>query len=232
MRKKKLILNTTTSLLLQIITVICGFIIPRLVLQEYGSDVNGLVNSITQFLAVIGFLELGVGAVVQSSLYKPLAESNTRKVSEIIVSAQSFFRKLAYILFVYVIILIIFYPFLAAKNFSWFYTAMLIGAMSISSFAQYYFGIVDRLLLNADQRGYIQYTSQIITLILNTVACISLIKNGASIQLMKLVTSLLFLARPLAIRLYINKRYNIDRHVKLTIEPIEQKWNGIAQQIA
>ena len=31
--------------------------------------------------------------------------------------------------------------------------------MSISSFAQYFFGIVDRLLLNSDQRGYIQYMS-------------------------------------------------------------------------
>lgn len=72
------------------------------------------------------------------------------------------------------------------------YTALLIAAICISSFAQYYFGIVNSLLLNADQRGYIQYVAQIITLILNTFACYIIIKLGASIQIVKLTTSLIF----------------------------------------
>ena len=71
-RKKRLILNTCSSLIFQVITIVCGFILPRLILEAFGSAVNGLVNSITQFLAIISFLELGVGAVIQSSLYKPL----------------------------------------------------------------------------------------------------------------------------------------------------------------
>lgn len=69
MRKKLLAKNTTASLISQITALVCGFILPRLFLQYFGSEVNGLVNSITQFLSVISFLELGVGAVVQSSLY-------------------------------------------------------------------------------------------------------------------------------------------------------------------
>lgn len=232
MRKKKLMLNTLTALLFQILTIICGFILPRLVLQQYGSEVNGLVNSIAQFLAIIGFLEFGVGAVVQSSLYKPLAEKNNQKISEIITSAGFFFKKLAYILLVYVAILVIVYPFIAKQEYGWIYTALLILAMSVSSFAQYYFGIVDRLLLNADQCGYIQYTSQIITLLLNTFACVILIRNGASIQMVKLTTSILFLTRPFAIRLYVNKKYNVDRNIEYSEEPIKQKWNGVAQHIA
>ena len=70
--KKKLALNTVTSLSLQIITIICGFITPRLFLSAYGSEVNGLVQSVTQFLGVISFLELGIGQVIQSELYKHL----------------------------------------------------------------------------------------------------------------------------------------------------------------
>lgn len=232
MRKKRLILNTITSLTFQVCTIICGFILPRLILQEYGSEVNGLVNSITQFLGVIGLLELGVGAVIQSSLYKPLAEKNERKTSEIISSASKFFKKIAYMLLVYVLFLIIVYPFIAKQNFGWIYTALLIIAMSISSFAQYYFGIVDRLLLNADQHGYIQYLSQIVTLLLNTVACVILINNGVSIQVLKLTTSVIFLARPLIIRIYIKKKYNINRRIKYVGEPIKQKWNGVAQHVA
>ena len=106
MRKKRLILNTITSLLLQLTTIICGFVLPRLILNHFGSNVNGLVNSITQFLQIISFLELGVGAVVQSSLYKPLADKDNNQISSIIVSANKFFRKIAIILTVYILVLI------------------------------------------------------------------------------------------------------------------------------
>ena len=71
-RKKLLALNTSSSLIFQLTTIVCGFIVPRIILKSYGSEVNGLINSIMQFLAIISFLELGVGAVIQSSLYNPL----------------------------------------------------------------------------------------------------------------------------------------------------------------
>lgn len=231
-RGKKLALNTITSLGLQVVNVICGFILPRLILESFGSDVNGLVNSITQFLGVITLLDLGVGAVVQSALYKPLAENDTDTISKIYVSANKFFRRLAEILLVYVVLLMIFYPMLVNKSFGHMYTALLIAAICISSFAQYYFGIVNSLLLNADQRGYIQYTAQIITLILNTIACYIVIKLGASIQIVKLTTSLIFLIRPFFLVLYVKKHYSINRKITYTEEPIKQKWNGMAQHFA
>ena len=40
----------------------------------YGSDVNGLVSSITQFLGYIALVEGGVGGVIRAALYKPLAK--------------------------------------------------------------------------------------------------------------------------------------------------------------
>lgn len=231
-RGKKLALNTITSLILQLVTVVCGFILPRLILESFGSDVNGLVNSITQFLGVITLLDLGVGAVVQSALYKPLTEKDTDMISKIYVSANKFFRRLAEILLVYVVLLMIFYPLIVNKSFGHMYTALLIAAICISSFAQYYFGIVNSLLLNADQRGYIQYTAQIITLILNTIACYIVIKLGASIQIVKLTTSLIFLIRPFFLVLYVKKHYSINRKITYTEEPIKQKWNGMAQHFA
>lgn len=231
-RIKRLKLNTITSLVLQFVTVICGFILPRLILESFGSEINGLVNSITQFLGVITLLDFGVGAVVQSALYKPLAENDTDMISKIYVSANKFFRRLAEILLVYVVLLMTFYPMLVNKSFGHMYTALLIAAICISSFAQYYFGIVNSLLLNADQRGYIQYTAQIITLILNTIACYVVIKFGASIQIVKLTTSLIFLLRPFFLVFYVKKHYAINRKIKYTEEPIKQKWNGMAQHFA
>lgn len=231
-RGKSLKLNTVSSLVFQVATLICGFILPRLILASFGSEVNGLVNSITQFLHIIAFLELGVGTVVQSSLYKPLAERDDNEVSKIIVSANGFFVKIAIILLVYVAVLAFAYPLFANSSFDHVYTATLILAMSISSFAQYYFGVVDRLLLSADQKGYIQYTAQSLTLLLNTFACAILIKIGASIHVVKLSTSFIYLLRPLFLRVYVNRNYNLNRKIHYDEEPIKQKWNGIAQHVA
>lgn len=229
---KRLKLNTITSLIFEIVTIISGFILPRLIMGEYGSNINGLVNSITQFIGIITFLELGVGKVVQSSLYKPLAENNKDQISKVVVSARKFFTRIAIIMGIYVLILFILYPHISGSKFGWLYTSTLLAAMSVSSFAQYYFGIVQRLLLNADQRGYVQYTIQTITLVLNTFACVILIKRGSSIHTVKLTTSMIFLISPLFLFWYVRKHYDIDYKIKYEGEPIKQKWNGMAQHIA
>lgn len=231
-RKKLLAFNTSSSLIFQLTTIICGFIVPRLILQTYGSEVNGLINSITQFLSIIAFLELGVGAVIQSSLYKPLADKDNNEISKIVVSGQKFFSRLASILLVYVVILMGLYPIVAKSNFGFLYSTTMILVISISSFAQYYFGIINSLLITANQRGYYSYNIQTVTLILNTIACFILIKIGASIHIVKLTTSLIYLFRPILLSLYVKKNYNIDWNIKYSGEPIKQKWNGIAQHVA
>jgi len=232
MRIKRLAWNTISSFVFQLTTIICGFVLPRLILKSFGSEVNGLVNSITQFLQIIAFLDLGVGAVVKSSLYKPLADKDNITLSKITASAEKFFRRIAKILLIYIVILIFLYPLIVNQDFGFVYTATLILAISISLFAQYYFGVVNQLILLADQRGYIQYNFQTITVILNTVACILLIKLGAGIQIVKLTTSLIFVSRPIYLFWYVNKHYNIDRKISYEGEPIKQKWNGLAQHIA
>lgn len=231
-RSKRLRWNIVSSFVFQITTIICGFILPRLILKSFGSQINGLVNSITQFLNIITFLEMGVGAVVQSSLYKPLADKDEEHISSIIRSAGNFFKKIAIILAIYIMILVGVYPILVNKDFGYIYSSTLILAISISLFAQYYFGVVDRLLLSADQRGYIQYTAQMVILILNTVACAILINLGFSIHVVKLTTSIIYILGPIFLRFYVNRNYNIDRKIAYMGEPIKQKWNGIAQHIA
>lgn len=229
---KKLKLNTFSSLLFEIVTIVCGFILPRLIMRQYGSNINGLVNSITQFIGIITFLELGVGKVVQSALYKPLADSDNDQISRIVVSGRKFFNRIALIMAFYITFLFVTYPFISGQQFGWLYTSTLLAAMSISSFAQYYFGIVNRLLLTADQRGYIQYTAQTVTLILNTIACVFLIKLGCSIHVVKLTTSLIFLMRPIYLSWYVRRHYDINYKIQYEGEPIKQKWNGMAQHIA
>lgn len=230
-QKKRLKRNTVASLAFQATNIVCGFVLPRLILARYGSEVNGLVGSITQFLELIAFLELGVGAVVQASLYKPLAERDVRAVSAILSSARRFFSKVALALGLYAVVLVLIYPRFAG-GFDRAGTGVLILAIAVGTFAQYYFGLTDRLLLVADQRGYVQYAAQTATLLLNTAASAVLIEWGADIRTVKLSTALIFLIRPMALRLYVRRHYHIDRRSREEGEPIRQKWNGIAQHIS
>lgn len=232
MQNKILFYNSISPLIYQVTTIICGFILPRLILGHFGTEVNGLVNSITQFLAIISFLELGVGAVVQSSLYKPIADKDNITVSKVITSADKFFRRLGYILAIYVVVMLFYYPYLVNQSFNFMFTATLIVAISIRSFAQYFFGIVNRLLLLADQKAYIQYIAQTAAVIANTVGCYILIAFDCSVQVVYGLTSLIFFLQPLAIHLYIKRYYALDRQIHYDIEPIKQKWNGVAQHIA
>ena len=61
-------INMIFSIVLQIVTIISGFIIPRQILLAFGSEVNGLVNSITQFLNYISLIEGGLGSVIMTAL--------------------------------------------------------------------------------------------------------------------------------------------------------------------
>lgn len=231
-RKKKLVLNSTSSILYQIVTIICGFVLPRFFLVYYGSEVNGLVYSITQFLGFISLAECGVGAVVQSTLYKPLADQDMQEVSKIVVSAERFFKRIAYLLLAYTAILMIFYPLITLDSFEYLFTLILIFVISISTFAQYYLGMTYKLLLDADQLGFIQYNIHSVALILNTVSCIVLMKVGTSIQMVKMTTSLIYVLQPILITRIAKKKYNIDHKIKFSEEPIKQKWHGLAQHIA
>ena len=127
-REKKLRLNTYVALLYQVVTVICGFILPKVIIPYFGSATNGLISSITQFLTIITLCECGVGAVVQSALYKPLAEKDEESISKIMVSANRFFNLIMKILAIYIGLLMILYPIIIKEEykFGWIYTSSLI----------------------------------------------------------------------------------------------------------
>ena len=66
-RTRKLYFNTVGALAYRLVMVVSGFILPRFFLVAYGSNINGLVNSISSFLGFIALADLGVSSVVESS---------------------------------------------------------------------------------------------------------------------------------------------------------------------
>lgn len=229
---KKILSNGSSAVIAQIVTIIYGFVLPRLILKQYGSELNGLTQSIKQFLGIISFMDMGVGQVVRSTLYSPLHQKDYQQISRIMVSGRRYYRTIAYLLLGYIALLLVFYPTLVNSSFDWLYTASLIGVMAISSFSQYYFGIINEQLLHADQKSYLIYGTQIFTNLANMLLCIWMIRMDASMHAVKLMTSLVFVIKPLIYGAYVQRHYPIDKTITYGEEPIKQKWNGITQHIS
>lgn len=232
MRTKKAIYNIITNLILQVIIVIYSFIVPKIIISNYGSNVNGLVSSITQFLGYISLIEAGFGGVVRYLLYKPISQKNTREINNILSASKKFFNRVCKIFIVYIFLMCCFYPFLVNNSFDNIYTISLIIIISISIFAEYYFGLNYKMLLLADQKNYIISLISIGVYILNIIFIVVLSKFNLSIHILKLASTLLFVLRPLVQNFYIKKHYNIKLSDGDKKYKIQQKWDALAQHVA
>ena len=232
MRSKNVIYNIISGIILQIIIIVYGLIIPKLIITQYGSSVNGLISSISQFLSFITILELGFGPIVLATLYKPIAKKKNLEIINILKSANVFFHKISYVFIFYIIILCIFYPIIVNSTFDTWYTISLIVIISISTFIEYYFGITYRLFLQALQKEYILSIISIITHILTIISIIILIKCNASIQIIKLVSAIIFIIRPTIQYIYVKKKYDINLKLSNKKFVFKQKWDGLVQHIA
>ena len=90
-------MNMMASIGYEMVAVICGLILPRLILSTFGSSYNGITSSITQFLSCVTLLRAGIGGVTRASLYKPLADNDMESVSAIINATSKFMQRVALI---------------------------------------------------------------------------------------------------------------------------------------
>lgn len=225
--------NTISAMILQVISMLSGIILPRLLLKAFGSEVNGLVSSVSQFLSYITLMEAGTGSVMKAAMFKPLVDNDNAKLSGVVNESQRFFRGIAYVYLGYMILVSITYPLLSNnETFSYEYIFWLILIIGINTFAQYYFGLTYQLLLQADQKIYFVNILQMITLVINIAFCALLISVGANIHIVKLTTVTIFLVRPLAINLYVRKHYALNRKAEPDKKLVTQRWDGLAHHLA
>ncbi|MBR3116056.1 lipopolysaccharide biosynthesis protein [Candidatus Saccharibacteria bacterium] len=232
MRSKKALYNIISNIILQVVIIISGFIVPKIIISTFGSTVNGLVSSVTQFLAYITLLESGFGPVVKAALYKPIANEDNKTIGNILKTSERFFRIIAVIFLGYIAILCLFYPTVINHDFEWAFTASLIIIIGISTFAEYFFGMTYTLFLQAKQKKYIISNIQICTYVLSTLSVIVLAKMGAGIHLIKLISGVIFILRPLILNVYVKKKYKLDYTDSSDSYKLDKKWDGLAQHIA
>lgn len=232
MRGRKAVKNIATTLILQVVSIICGFILPRIIITTFGSSMNGLIASITQFLAYISLLDGGIGLVVKAALYKPLAKNDTRKVEQILRSSQGFLNKIIAVFIIYIVALCIFYPKLLSNEFSAGTTLPLVIILSLSTIIEYAVGLIYRLYLQAKQDTHITSLIQIGTILLNTIVSVILIKAGFGINIVKIGTVIIYLVRAVVQCVYVRRKYGIKFYSQKDMHVLHNRWAGLLQHTA
>lgn len=232
MKNKETLLSMMSGVLLQIATLISGFIIPKIILSYFGSEVNGLVYSVNQFLSYITLVDGGLSGVIIANLYKPLVEKDSDKVSSIINTANRFFRKIGFIFIAYTLLLACVYPLIFKTQLSFGYIFLLTVIMSVNLLIQYMFSLSFKALLRADKKGYIENFTQTIIVVANIIVAIISVQIFPSIHILKLISGILFVIQPIVFSKYIKKHYDIKRKASINNELLSQRWDGFAINLA
>jgi O-antigen/teichoic acid export membrane protein len=230
--KKKLLKNSAMSFLQQIVTLLYGLLIPRLILEKYGSDVNGTIASITQFISITSLIQGGFSNATRVAYYAPVAKKDDALISVVNKTSLSLFRRFGIVLANYVIVLGIIYPRMVNIPFSYSQGFMLIMVLALNAFFECFFGLSNQLLLFADQKDYINSGLIIFCTVTNGLMTAILIYLDFSIIFVKFIASLIFILRPVFLYFYVRKHYNLDTTVNKNKELLVQSKDAFAASVA
>ena len=231
-RGRQAVINTISQLCVELVAIICGLILPRLVLNTFGSAYNGLTNSISQFLSYAILLRSGIGGATRAALYKPLHDGDTEKINAIMSATNRFMKRIALILSALILLFSCIYPFLVIDEFEWFFSFSLFLIIGISTIAESLFGVTNFIFLQANQKLHVPAVAHIVSYITNTVISIVLLKLGFGIHVVKLGSAFAYTLYPIILHSYVRKRYKIDYTVKPDNLAIKQRWDAFFHQVA
>lgn len=106
-------------------------------------------------LNIVSILRLGVAGATRVSLYKTLAVNDKIATSKFIKTTELYLRKVSVFIIFYVFVLSISFPLFVETNFEPEAISLLVIAVGIQTFSQYFFGMTYQTLLDADQRQYV-----------------------------------------------------------------------------
>lgn len=232
MRTKNAFYNIISSLVLELVYVLFGFIIPIIYIKNYGSNAYGLITSITEFLGYISLLESGVGPVLKTALYGPISKKNKPEIEGLLCGANSFFNKITIIFIAYILMLCVFNQNIFGSSFSSVLTISLIVIISLSKIFEYLLGMTYRIYLQANQKSYIVSIVQIITYIIVICLTIIMVKLKFDLLMVKLITSVLFIIKPIILKIIVEKKFNIKYSRQTSKINLKNKWDGMGQHVA
>lgn len=99
-RTNKSIKNASYSFIIQILLIIINFISRTIFIKILGSDYLGINGLYTNILTVLSLAELGFGNAIIYSMYKPLAESDNKKIAALL----NFYKKIYNIIILVILV--------------------------------------------------------------------------------------------------------------------------------
>ncbi|WP_330066394.1 lipopolysaccharide biosynthesis protein [Blautia sp.] len=232
MRSRQAFKNMAANLMLQVIVLLSGIILPRFFLEAYGSSVNGMITSINQFLTYLGLAEAGVGTASIVALYAPLANDDRAEVNAVLSATRKYYNRSGVIFLAMVVVLIIVYPFFISGQLDPSMVRGMVIVLASSTLVDYFFLGKYRVLLTANQEGYVVALVQAVGTIINTVVAIFLIWKGTNVVFVKTVATAVYMLRLLLIRAYVKRKYPcVDYHTESNDTALSQKGAALLHQI-
>ncbi len=233
MRTRQALKNMIASLLLQVVLAISGIVVPRFFTALYGSSVNGLVSSISQFITYMGLVEAGIGAAGTVALYGPIARSETDEINGVVSAARTFYLRSGMIFLALVAALVLCYPYAVQNEIKDVgFIRIMILVLSFNGVVDYFYLGKYRVLLQADQRGYIISLAQMAGTVVMMAASIWLMEIGASALLVKGVTAVVYLMRSVVVAVYVKHHYPmISFREKPNMAAFSQRWAALLHQV-
>lgn len=231
--KQKSIRIFLYSSLSQVVTIGFGLVLPRLFLVGYGSEVNGLLNSLSQFLVCLGLFEAGVGAASLQALYRPVALADWDGINAVLAATSRYYKKTGRWYFIALIILSVIYPFVAKCELPY---PVICGAVffsGIGNVVTFYLQGKYNILLQAEGKNYIITNLATIVNILVNLAKVVLIALQVNVVLILAMTFLIQCLQAIYILWYINRNYpKLDLNVEPAYQAIGQKNFVLVHQIS
>lgn len=231
-RSKAVKLNVISGFIHELVILVFGLVVPRFVLTYFGSTYNGLLNSIVQFMSFSVVFRSGLGVVTNAALYRPLAEGNMQTVSGIMVATDKFMQKIGWLLAGIIVGFALLYPLMVLDEFDYLFSATLVLIIGAASWVENMFSIKYKILLQADQKTYVQTAVILIAYVLSNVFAIVLMVMHCSIHIVRLGMLLGLMTTPFMLKLYVDRHYDIDWKAQANNVAIKSRWDAFAQQLA
>lgn len=225
--------NLLSGVLYQVVLIALSFLLPRLYLENFGSEVNGVLSTIKQIFVYMLLLESGVGLATTQALYKPVAEKNHNKVSSVISATHSYYVKVGVIYAIIVLIIAFVYEYIIPTSIN---PGVIFGIVILTALPQlfsYFFQAKYRILLEVDGRKYVITNSETILQLLSNVAKILVILLTNNLLLMQLSYCILSLMQLFYIYVHAKRRYKwLSVKTKPDYEAISQRKSVLVHQIS
>ena len=230
---KKIKYNLILGLSSEILTITLGIVVPRLVLTNYGSEINGLLSSVTQIYKYIALLEAGIGTATVQALYKTLGRKNQEQTNAVLSATNRYYQRTG-ILYIFAIgIFSIVYPLMINTEINKVTIALVIVFNGAGSVINYLFQGKYFLLLQAEGKNYVKTSLTMFTNVFKNVAKIMLMSFGFDVVFVQAIGMIISIIQMIYVTWYIKKNYKwIDLTVKPDYESIAQSKNVLVHQVS